>query len=53
MGACRTIPTVIQTPNDLEAIDAWLNDPTVQALHADLGRQFRSLPLAARLPIPP
>jgi hypothetical protein len=31
-------------PNDVEAIDAWLNNPTVQALHEDLGRQFRALP---------
>lgn len=30
--------------DDLEAVVAWLNNPTVQALHEDLGRQIRSLP---------
>ncbi|GID29139.1 hypothetical protein [Paractinoplanes brasiliensis] len=29
---------------DLDAVDAWLDDPVVNALHEDLGRQFRALP---------
>lgn len=31
-------------PTDLDAVDAWLDDPVVSALHEDLGRQFRALP---------
>ena len=31
-------------PDDLEAIDAVLNDPAAQALVDDLGRQFAALP---------
>lgn len=31
-------------PDDLDAIAAYLNDPTVQAFHDDLGRQFAALP---------
>jgi len=31
-------------PTDLDAVDAWLSDPVVNALHDDLGRQFRALP---------
>jgi hypothetical protein len=31
-------------PTDLDAVDAWLDDPVVNALHEDLGRQFRALP---------
>ncbi|MEU4556521.1 hypothetical protein [Micromonospora violae] len=31
-------------PTDPDAMDAWLNDSVVSALHEDLGRQFRALP---------
>jgi hypothetical protein len=31
-------------PTDLDAVNAWLDDPVVSALHEDLGRQFRALP---------
>ncbi len=31
-------------PTDPDAVNAWLNDPVVSALHDDLGRQFRALP---------
>jgi hypothetical protein len=31
-------------PEDLASIEAFLNDPTVKALHDDLGRQFAAVP---------
>jgi hypothetical protein len=31
-------------PADLDAVNAWLDDPVVSAPHEDLGRQFRALP---------
>lgn len=31
-------------PEDLASIEAFLNNPTAQALHDDLGRQFAALP---------
>ncbi|MET8160318.1 hypothetical protein ABZT47_28500 [Sphaerisporangium sp. NPDC005289] len=31
-------------PTDLDSVDAWLNNPVVNALDEDLGRQFRTLP---------
>ncbi|GAA1393561.1 hypothetical protein [Catellatospora coxensis] len=31
-------------PTDPEVVDARLNDPVVNALHEDLGRQFRAMP---------
>ncbi|MEV7231211.1 hypothetical protein AB0M79_29965 [Polymorphospora sp. NPDC051019] len=30
-------------------VDGWLNDPVVNALHEDLGRQFRVLPREQQL----
>ncbi len=31
-------------PDNLDDVEAFLNDPTVQALHDDLGREARNLP---------
>ncbi|MFY1671283.1 hypothetical protein ACN27G_15120 [Plantactinospora sp. WMMB334] len=31
-------------PGESDVVDAWLNDPVVNGLHEDLGRQFRALP---------
>lgn len=30
--------------DDLDAVEEWLDHPVTRALHADLGRAFRSLP---------
>jgi hypothetical protein len=36
-------------PNDPDAVDAWLNDPTAKALNEDLGRAFRALSPAEQI----
>ena len=36
--------------NNLDQVQAWLNDPVSNALVEDLGRQFRQLPAAQQRP---
>lgn len=36
-------------PHDLDAVNAYLDNPTVEALHEDLGRAFSALPPAEQI----